>query len=158
MMVMLLSALFVRAQRERLADDLVQVDHRARGVALARERQQVADDLRGALRLAQDGLEAALRLLVDRSLREPLGPGQDRRERVVQLVRDAGDRLAERGELFRLQQLVIQIARLILEPLALADVAHQRLDAGRRRRRAARRAPSPRPRSATRSARRSRSR
>ena len=44
-------------------------------------------------------------------------------------MRDAGDRLAERRELFGLQQLVIEIARLILEPLALADVAHQRLDA-----------------------------
>ena len=46
-------------------------------------------------------------------------------------MRDAGDRLAERGELLRLQQLVIEIARLILEPLALADVAHQRFDAER---------------------------
>ena len=80
-----------------------------------------------------------LRLIVDRALRQPLGPGQDRGERVVQLVRDAGDRLAQRGELLRLQQLVIQIARLVLEPLALADVAHQRLDADARRR-AARRA------------------
>ena len=70
-----------------------------------------------------------LRLLVDRSLREPLGPGEDRRKRVVQLVRDAGNRLAERGELLRLQQLVIQVARLIFKPLALADVAHQRFDA-----------------------------
>src|SRR5262249_39515154 len=35
---------------------------------------------------------------------------------------------AEGGELFRLQQLVVEIARLVLEPLALADVAHERLD------------------------------
>ena len=123
--------LLVRAQRQRLAHDLVHVDHRARRLALARERQQVADDPRGALRLAEDRLEAALGLLVDRSLRQPLGPGQDRRERVVQLVRDAGDRLAERGHLLGLQQLVIEVARLILELLALADVAHQRFDAQR---------------------------
>ena len=73
-------------------------------------------------------------LLVDlrgRPLRQPLGPGQDGRERVVQLVRDAGDRLPERGEFFGLQQLVIQVARLVLELLALADVAHQRVDADR---------------------------
>ena len=38
-------ALLVGAQRQRLAHDLVEVDHRARRVALARERQQVADDL-----------------------------------------------------------------------------------------------------------------
>ena len=123
-------ALLVGAQRERLAHHLVHVHHRARRVALAREGQQVADDLRGALGLAEDRLEAAPGLVVDRALRQPLGPREDRRERIVQLVGDAGDRLPERRELFRLQQLVVQIARLILEPLALADVAHQRLDRG----------------------------
>ena len=56
-------------------------------------------------------------------------------------MRDAGDRLAERGELLRLQQLMIEIARLILEALALADVAHQRFDAKRRRRTRPRRGP-----------------
>ena len=59
MMLMLARRLLVGAQRERLAHDLVHVDHRARGVALAREGEQVADDLRGALRLAEDRLEAA---------------------------------------------------------------------------------------------------
>ena len=124
--------LFVAAQRERLAHHLVEVDHRPRGVALAREGQEVPDDPGGALRFGEDGVEAALRRLVHLALREAFGPGQDRRQRIVQLVRDAGDRLAERGELFGLQQLVIEIARLVLEPLALADVAHQRLDAQRR--------------------------
>ena len=71
---------------------------------------------------------------------EPLGPGEDGRERVVQLVRDAGNRLAKRRELFRLQQLVIEVAGLILEPLALAHVAHQRLEPDTAAR-AARRAP-----------------
>ena len=66
-----------------------------------------------------------------RALRQPLGPAEDRRERVVQLVRDAGNRLAERGHLLGLQQLVIDVARLVVELLALADVAHQRLDAQR---------------------------
>ena len=58
-------ALLVGAQRQRLAHDLVEIDHRARRVALAREGQQVADDLRGALGFAEDGVEAAARLLVD---------------------------------------------------------------------------------------------
>ena len=120
--------LLVRSQRERFAHDLVHVDHGARRVALAREGQQVADDLGGALGLAEDRLEAAPGLIVDGPLRQPLGPREDRGERIVQLVRDAGDRLAERGELLGLQELVIEIARLVLEPLALADVAHQRLD------------------------------
>ena len=60
---------------------------------------------------------------------EALCPRQDCRERIVQLVRDTGDRLAERRELLGLQQLVIQVARLVLEPLSLADIAHQRFDA-----------------------------
>jgi hypothetical protein len=75
-------------------------------------------------------VEPAPRALVGRPLREPLGPGQDRGERVVQLVRDAGNRLAERRELLGLEQLVVEIARLVLETLALAHVAHERLDAG----------------------------
>ena len=121
--------LLVRAQRERFPHDLIEIDHRARRVALAREGQQVAHDLRGALRFAQDRFETAARLLVDRFLREPFRPGEDGCERIVQLVRHARDGLPERGELLGLEQLVIQVARLILEALALADVAHQRLDA-----------------------------
>ena len=60
---------------------------------------------------------------------QALGPAQDRRERVVQLVGDAGNRLSERRHLFRLQQLLVQVARLVVDLLALADVADERLDA-----------------------------
>ena len=62
-------------------------------------------------------------------LRQALGPAEDRRERVVQLVRDAGNGLAERGHLLGLQELVVDVPRLVVQLLALADVAHQRLDA-----------------------------
>ena len=122
-------ALLVGAEGQGLADDLIHIDHRARRVPLAGERQQVAHDLRGALRLAEDDVEASLGRLVHGLRCEALGPCQDGRERIVQLVSDAGNRLPQRGQLLRLQQLVIQIARLVLEPFALADVAHQRLDA-----------------------------
>ena len=122
-------ALLVRAQRQRFANHLIEVDHRARRVALAREGQQVADDLGGALRLAEDGLEAAARVVVGGPLRQTLGPGEDGRERVVELVRDAGDRLTERRELLGLEQLVVEVAGLIFETLTVADVAHERLDA-----------------------------
>ena len=44
-------ALLVRAQRERLAHDVVEVHHRARGVPLAREGEEVAHDAGGALGL-----------------------------------------------------------------------------------------------------------
>ena len=59
-------ALLVGAQRQRLAHDLIDVDHRARRLALARERQQVADDARGALRFAENGLEAAADRRIER--------------------------------------------------------------------------------------------
>ena len=77
----------------------------------------------------EDRLEAAADRLVERrSLRQPLRPAEDRRQRVVQLVRDAGDRLPERGHLLGLQQLVIDVARFVVELLALADVAHERFE------------------------------
>ena len=50
---------------------------------------------------------------------------------------DAGDRLAERGHFFGLQKLMVDVARLVVELLALADVPDQAFDAqgavGRRR-------------------------
>ena len=77
----------------------------------------------------QDRLEAAAQRFVEAfPLRQTLGPAEDRGERVVQLVRDAGDRLSERGHFFGLQQLVVDIARLVVQFLPLADVAHQRFD------------------------------
>ena len=122
--------LVVGAQRERLAHDVVEIDHRAGRLAFAREGQQVADDARGPFGLGKDGVETAAHRIVERRpMRQPLGPAQDRGERVVQLVRDAGNRLAERRHLLRLEQLVIEIARLVVQLLALADVAHERFDA-----------------------------
>ena len=129
MTVMLVTRCSYARSDERFAHHLVDVDHRARRVALAREGQQVADDARGALGLAEDGLDAAARGGVEIALGEALGPREDRRERVVQLVRDARDGGAEGGHLLGLQQLVIEVARLVLELLAIAHVAHQRLDA-----------------------------
>ena len=44
-----------------------------------------------------------------------------------------GDRLAERGELFGLQEPEVKIAFLRFQPLALADVTNERFDAQGRR-------------------------
>jgi hypothetical protein len=41
-------------------------------------------------------------------------------------MRDAGDGLAEGGRFFRLEQLLIQVARLIVELLPFADVTNER--------------------------------
>jgi hypothetical protein len=61
-------------------------------------------------------------------LRTIFRPRQDGGERIVQLVRDARDCLTQRGELLSLEQLMVQVTRLILEALSLADVAHERFD------------------------------
>ena len=50
-------------------------------------------------------------------------------ERIVQFVSHARDRLAERGHLLGLQQLVIDVARFVVQLLAFADVADERFDA-----------------------------
>ena len=60
---------------------------------------------------------------------QAFGPAENGRERVVQLVCDARDGLPERRHLFGLQQLVKNVAVLIIELLALADVAHERFEA-----------------------------
>ena len=72
-----------------------------------------------------------LRLFVEAAAREPFRARENRRERIVQLVRHARHRLAERREFFRLRQLVIQLARLILQLLSLGDVADDGFDAQR---------------------------
>jgi len=38
-------------------------------------------------------------------------------------MRDAGDRLAKSGHFLRLQQLLIQVTRLVVEPLSLAHIS-----------------------------------
>ena len=129
MIVTFVQPLLVGSQRQGLADDLIHVHHRARRMTLPREREQVADDARGALGFGEDRLEPSPGLIVGRMLGQTFGPRQDRRERIVQFVSDARNRLTERGKLLRLEQLMIEIPCLILETLALADVPHQRLHA-----------------------------
>ena len=66
--------------------------------------------------------------IVERPVRESLGPCEDCGQRVVQFVGNPRDRLPERGQLLCLKELVVKIARLILELLPLADVTHERFD------------------------------
>ena len=120
--------LIVGAQRQCFANDTIEIHHRPRRMTLARERQKVADDFRRTLGLAENGFQSAACPFVNVLLRETLGPRQNRRQWIVQFVGDARNRLAKRRQLLCLEQLVIQIPRLILESLAFADVAHQRVD------------------------------
>ena len=59
---------------------------------------------------------------------QAFGPRQDRRERIVQFVRDAGDGLAERGHFFGLEHLVTAVSILVVPLLPLRHVTDQRFD------------------------------
>ena len=66
--------------------------------------EQIAHDRARAARLLGDDAQRLALFgapLVDEQI---LGEEQDRGQRIVQLVRDAGDQLAERGELLRLAE------------------------------------------------------
>ncbi len=125
--------LLVSPHRERLAHHLIEIHHGARRLPLAREGQQVAHDSRGPLRLGEDRLDPPTNRFRRGPLSQPFRPGEDRRQRIVELVRHPRDRLSERGELFGLQELEVEIAFLPFQPLALADVTNERFDAEGRR-------------------------
>ena len=121
---------------ERLLDHRVDVDARALARPLARMQQHVLHDRIGALavlnhlvEIAADGpdqfvglvalgLVQAARLdqrsaqFVDQLARQG-GEIVDEIERVLDLVGDAGGELAERGELFRLDQPVLRLAQVV---------------------------------------------
>ena len=122
-------ALIVGAQGECLANHLIDVDHRARRLTLARECQQVPHNARGPFRLAQDDFQPAPHLRLERRLLgQALRPRQDRGEWIVEFVRDAGNRLAERGHFLCLEELVVDVAGLVVQFLALAHVPHKCFD------------------------------
>ena len=121
--------LLVGARGQGVVHDLVHVDERSRGVALAGERQQVAHDLGRPLRLAENGLDAAFRLGFDGARGQAFGARQDGRQRVVELVGHARDGLAQGRHLLRLHQLVTRVPPLRLELPPLADVSHEGVEA-----------------------------
>ena len=58
---------------------------------------------------------------------QALAPAEDGRQRVVQFVRDLRDGLAEHCQLLGLKQLLVEIARAVLEAPLFRDVAEERL-------------------------------
>ena len=116
------------AQPDGLGDHLVDRHHQPRRVPLAGEREQLPRNPRGALRfLVQRGQPCGERRA--RALQpKPLGQRQDGAQRVVQLVRDPRHRLPEGRHLLGLQQLLVEVARLLLPPPPLADVPHEEMD------------------------------
>jgi hypothetical protein len=121
--------LFVRAQTQRLTHDGIQIHHRPRRVAFPCERLQVTDDPGGPLGRVVDRIEVASRLVVEPAAREPLRARQNRRERIVELVRHPRHGLPERRQFLGLRQLMVEVARLVLQLLPLCDVVNDRFDA-----------------------------
>ncbi len=94
--------------------------HRA---AHAGEDQQVADDLRRPVRLVQDAPELGFLARVGRRSQQQLDVAEHALQRVVDLVRDAGHELAERGELLGLREPGLQGLALGLEAARFGHVA-----------------------------------
>jgi hypothetical protein len=108
------------------ADDRRQVGGDAIRGAAADEREQVAHDLAGARRFAADGLEIAL--VARRTgpvVQHQLDAADDRLERVVDLVSDARDQLADRRQPFAVHELIAQ-PQLLADVALDADVVRQR--------------------------------
>jgi hypothetical protein len=94
-------------QLDRPGKLLVDVDGGHLLAALAGELQQVGDKVAHPLRLLLDDLQGAPPGVVrGRAAQGRLDAQADRRQRVVQLVRDAGRQLAHAGEPGRLPQLL----------------------------------------------------
>ena len=84
----------------------VQVDHLLFGSVLPREVEQALHDRRSSFRFGDDLLEVVLILLTDGLLVQDFSPQGDCRQRVVELMGNASDQLADRGQLFTLDELL----------------------------------------------------
>src|ERR1043166_3504788 len=109
----------IRAQGDGLAQNVVDLERLALRRALAGKTQQVLHDLLGALRLFQDHLQILAGAARDfRILHEQVGKSHDGRERVVDLMGHAGDKLADGSHFFRVHQLG-------LDHRSVGDIGHQ---------------------------------
>ena len=99
-----------RSKTHRVPDDRVDVDRNIARVRLPGEEKEIANHSNGAIRFALDqahGFELlSLQLVLEQQLRE----GRDSGERIVELVRYAGDELPDRGELLGAAEVVRDLA------------------------------------------------
>ena len=109
------------AKLDHLRDDLAQIDERRRPGLLAAESRQVADDFARAAALDLDERDFLERFGGQFAMTlEQLGGAEDRLQRIVQLVRDAGDEHADRGQPLLAHHLALQrLQRLAHLPLLL---------------------------------------
>ena len=110
-------------------EHVLDVHRRALRGTLPGEEEQVAHDLRHAVALRHHQLHRAAHRRRQVASEEQLAVADDHAQRIVELVRDARNRLAERRHFFSLQKLVVNIPGLVVEFFALADITDQRLDA-----------------------------
>ena len=122
----------IGAQVERVADHLVEIDHQALGFVFAREHQQILYDPGSTFGLGMDLLQILAYPFGQAGIaQQQLGIARDAGEWIVELMRDAGDKLADRGELFGMQELLFeaaalgQIARNTMDLAGPRTVAHQ---------------------------------
>ena len=87
---------FEGAEHERRAHDFVQVGDRPIQRRLAGEGQQMVDDLRDAVGVGVNLLQIVAHLFFRVAPEQQLGEADDALQRVVDLVRDAGDQLTDR--------------------------------------------------------------
>src|ERR1700681_4877670 len=87
-------------------DDGVDVDGHIARIRLAREKEKVANYTDGTVGLALDQADRLELLALEIVLEEQLGKGRDAGERIIELVGDAGDELADGSQLFRASEMV----------------------------------------------------
>ena len=98
----------ILAELDRGADHLVEIGGHAVGSAAPHERQQVANDLTGARALAADHFEVEPHLRVRPPVQHQLDGADDGLERIVDLVRHAGDQLAHRRQPLAVDELIAE--------------------------------------------------
>src|SRR5216684_3553440 len=108
----------VGAQFDRLAQHDVDLHRLPAGRGLTRKAEQVVYNFFRALRLQQDDLEIVFRLLgYSRIFQEQIRKTDNSRQRVINLVRDARDQLADGGHF-------LGVRKLGLQDGSIGDIGH----------------------------------
>ena len=101
-----------RAQAGGMLDDSVDVHRDITRIGLSREEQKIAYHADCTIRLALDEAHRFQLFPLQLVLEQQLGEGGDSSERIVELVRNARDELADGGELLGPSQVVRNFALL----------------------------------------------
>ena len=117
-------AVVERSERERRSRHIVEIRDRALERLAAREEEQAVNDLRRAARVGANLLEVRAHVWARLRVDQQLAESHHRLQRVVDLVRDAGDELPHRRQ-------PLAVNQLFLQPAFLGDVLLHRDDVRR---------------------------